>query len=101
MSVYAVALITIHDRATYTKYEASFTEIFRRHDGEILSVEEKPRIIEGEWPYTRTVLLRFPSDASFNAWYQSEAYQAIARHRFSGSSAQLVLITGRDANPPR
>jgi uncharacterized protein (DUF1330 family) len=101
MSVYAVALITINDRAAYTKYEEGFSEIFRRYAGEILSVEESPRVIEGEWPYTRTVLLRFPSDARFREWYDSPAYQAIAQHRFAGSSARLVLISGRDAKPPR
>ncbi len=101
MSVYAVVLITIHDRKAYTQYVAGFAEIFKRHKGELLSVEESPRVIEGEWPFTRTVLMRFPSDADFRAWYDSPAYQALALHRFRGSSAQLVLISGRDANPAR
>lgn len=101
MSVYAVALITIRDRAAYTKYEAGFADIFNLYSGEILSVEESPRVIEGDWPFTRTVLLRFPSDADFRAWYDSPAYQALAQHRYRGSSAQLVLINGRDAKLPR
>jgi uncharacterized protein (DUF1330 family) len=100
MSVYALALITIRDRAAYTKYEAGFAEIFNRYSGEILSVEESPRVIEGEWPYTRTVMLRFPSDASFRDWYESDAYQAIARERLNASSAQIVLISGRDTKTP-
>ncbi len=101
MSIYAVVLINIHDRTAYSRYEAGFTEIFKLHPGELLSVEESPRVVEGDWPFTRTVLMRFPSDADFRSWYDSPAYQALAQHRFRGSSAQLVLINGRDVKPPR
>ena len=101
MSIYAVALINIHDRASYSRYEAGFWETFSPYKGELLSVEESPRLIEGSWPFTRTVLLRFPSDADFRAWYDSPAYQALTQHRFRGSSAQIALVTGRDPQPPR
>lgn len=95
MPVYAIGLVSIHDRGAYARYEEQFGEIFGQFDGEILGVEDAPRVIEGEWPHTRTVLLRFPSDESFHRWYQSEAYQAIAQHRFGCSFSQIALISGR------
>ena len=59
---YVLALITIHDRGQYAEYEAGFMEIFSRYAGEMLVVDEQPSPVEGTWPWTRTVLIRFPDE---------------------------------------
>ena len=60
MPVYIVASIAIEDREEYRKYQDGFLEIFSRYKGELLAVSDSPRVIEGEWPFTRAVILRFP-----------------------------------------
>ena len=95
MPVYLIAQLNIHDRATYAKYGSGFMEIFSRYGGRLLSVDEAPKVIEGEWGYTRTVLLEFPSEAQALSWYQSAEYQDLAQHRRAASEANLVLIQGR------
>ena len=95
MSVYLIAQINIHDRTTYAKYASGFMDIFTRYRGRILSVDEAPRVIEGEWRYTRTVLIEFPSEDQALSWYNSREYQDLAQHRFAASDANVVLIQGR------
>ena len=90
--VILVAQIRIDDRETYRKYEAGFGEIFRKYKGEGVGFTEDPDVIEGEWPYTRTVLLRFPSKAEFHAWYDSEEYQELVKNRWASSKANIVLV---------
>lgn len=97
MPVYLIAQLNIHDKAMYSKYGSAFMDIFTPYGGKLLSVDEEPKVIEGEWGYTRTVLLEFPSEAQAHAWYGSAAYQAIAQHRRAASTANLVLIRGDDA----
>lgn len=99
MPVYLIAQLNIHDRAVYAKYGVAFMDILIPYGGKLLSVEEGPEVIEGEWGYTRTVLLEFPSEEQARAWYGSADYQAIAQHRRAASTANLVLIRGDDANP--
>jgi uncharacterized protein (DUF1330 family) len=70
-------------------------DIFNRYGGKLLSVEEAPEVIEGEWRYSRTVLLEFPCEAQAHAWYASADYQAIAQHRRAASTANVVFIRGR------
>jgi uncharacterized protein (DUF1330 family) len=94
MSVYLIAQIDIHDRAEYEKYAAGFLEVFARFNGELLVVSETPEVVEGEWPYTRTVVIRFPSADDARRWYQSAEYQAIAQHRFRASKANAVMVEG-------
>ena len=92
MSVYAIALINIADRAGYATYEQGFMDVFSRFGGKLLAVDEAPVIKEGEWPYTRTVLLEFTDQAEFDRWYHSDAYQALATHRFGASQGRVVVI---------
>ncbi|MCB1683670.1 MAG: DUF1330 domain-containing protein [Pseudomonadales bacterium] len=94
MSVYLIARITIRDRTEYAKYEAGFMEIFTGTGGEMLSVDEAPEVLEGAWACTRTVLARFPSEAAALGWYNSDAYQKLARHRFNASDGEVVLVKG-------
>jgi len=91
---YLIAQINIHDREQYRQYEAGFMEIFRRFNGKMLAADEAPMTLEGDWSYTRTVLIEFPTDEDALAWYQSEDYQALAKHRFAASSANLIKISG-------
>jgi uncharacterized protein (DUF1330 family) len=70
-------------------------DIFNPYSGKLLSVEEAPEVLEGEWRYTRPVLLEFPSEELAHAGYGSADYQAIAQHRRAASVANVVLIGGR------
>lgn len=96
MSVYAVALLNIDDREVYARYEAGFMDIFDRYGGRLLAVEEAPDVKEGEWPYTRTVLIEFPDAAAFDAWYDSEEYQSLAEHRFASSRGSVAVLRSLD-----
>ena len=92
MSVYAIALINITDRNAYAAYEKGFMQIFSRYQGKVLAVDESPVVKEGTWPYTRTVLIEFPSQTEFDRWYHSDAYQALAKHRFAASTASIAVV---------
>ena len=94
MSVYLIAQINIHDRAEYETYSEGFLAVFSRYKGELLVVSESPEVVEGEWPYTRTVLIRFPTAEEARRWYESPDYQAIAQHRFRAATANAVMVEG-------
>lgn len=94
MSKYMIAQINIQDREEYAKYEAGFGETFARFKGKMLAVDEAPELLEGEWSYTRTVLIEFPSHEDAMAWYKSDAYQKIASHRYAASNANLIIMSG-------
>jgi len=98
MAVYIINNMTIHDRAEYDAYLRAFMGVFRNFSGEVLAAVDKPQPVEGDWPHDRTVLLRFPSRDEALRWSQSPEYQAIAQHRWKGTSSNVVII---DGVPPR
>ena len=94
MTVYAIAQLTITDRAAYNRYQARFMEVFARFKGRVLANDEAPHVVEGVWDRQKVVLLSFPDAAEFQAWAQSPEYEAIARDRKAGSSAVILLVKG-------
>ena len=96
MSVYLIAQIEIHDREEYDKYQEGFLEIFSKYQGEILVVEENHTVIEGAWPFTRTVVIRFPDEDEAKRWYESPEYQKLAQHRFKASTSNIIMANGFD-----
>lgn len=94
MTVYVIAQITIHDRKGYDLYEEGFMDVFEKFDGTMLSVDEEPMVLEGEFTATRSVLIAFPSKEQAMAWMTSPDYQAIAKHRLAASVANSILVKG-------
>jgi len=94
MSVYMITRLTIHDRSEYDKYADRFMEIFEKYDGKLLSVDEEPQVVGGEWNATRSVLIEFPSKPQLFEWLLSPEYVEIGKHRDAGATAEVIIVKG-------
>lgn len=93
---YFVAQIKINDPDEYEKYLDKFDDIFSKHKGEYLAIDESPAILEGDWNYTKSVLIKFNRKQDFEDWYYSDDYQKILKHRLRASECDTILIEGLD-----
>ena len=91
MSAYIIAKIQIKDREVYARYEEGFMSIFEKYEGELLTVDEAPTVLEGSWPETRTVIARFKDKETALKWYESEEYQEIIQYRLHASTANIII----------
>jgi uncharacterized protein (DUF1330 family) len=98
MTVYIISRLTIHDRSEYDKYENQFEEVFAKFNGKLLSVDEDPLILAGEWEATRSVLIEFPSRVAALTWMQSDDYQRISKHRDAGSTLSSIIVKATETN---
>ena len=94
MSSYILAHVQVHDPEEYKKYLAGFIEAFNPFQGKILVATDQKQVLEGEWPEARTIVMEFPSRELAMAWYQSEAYGKVAKHRMQAASTNMVLLEG-------
>jgi uncharacterized protein (DUF1330 family) len=94
MMVYAIAQLTITDRATYDRYQAKFMGVMKRFQGRVLAADENPQVVEGTWDRQKVVLLSFPDEAAFREWAESPEYLEIAKDRKAGSDAVILLVKG-------
>jgi uncharacterized protein (DUF1330 family) len=96
MPAYFVAQLDIHDPQEYARYLEGTDSPLAAAGARVLAVDEAPEVLEGEWPYGRTVLIEFPSMGHLRAWYASPEYREIARHRHAAATGNAVAVHGRD-----
>jgi len=95
MSVYFMTNILIINDQEYQFYLDRSEEIFARYKGSYLAVDNNPEVLEGEWKYSRAVLIRFDKKEDFDAWYRSDEYQEILKYRLAASECDTILIQGK------
>jgi uncharacterized protein (DUF1330 family) len=91
---YFLAQVKINNPDEYQKYLDKIDDVFSRYKGEYLSVDESPIILEGDWKYDKTVIIKFKSKQDFEDWYFSDDYQEILRYRLNSSKCDTVLLEG-------
>ena len=92
MSAYAIAHLTMTDAEGYRQYTSRFMPILRQYRGRILMGDDHVRVLEGEPPAGRHVILEFDDVDAAERWYQSPEYQAILPHRTANSVIHFVAI---------
>ncbi len=92
MSVYFIANIKITNEAEYQKYIDGVEQVFSKFKGKYLVVDNSPKLLEGEWNYTRNVVIEFPDETEFESWYNSKEYQSILKHRLKGAICDTILV---------
>ena len=94
MTVYVIVQLKMNDRAAYDRYQARFFDVFRKFSGRLLSADEHPLVLEGEWDRDKLVLMSFPDEAAFRAWANSADYLEISKDRKAGAEAIVLLAQG-------
>lgn len=94
-SVFFCATIRIRDHTGYQRYLDAYDEAFAGTGGEVLAVDDAPLRLEGAPPTGRLVLIRFPDEAAFRSWYDSDAYRRIVVHRHACAETDALLVRGR------
>jgi uncharacterized protein (DUF1330 family) len=92
--VYAIAQLTITNRATYDRYQQRFMSVMRQYKGRVLAADENPLVVEGTWDREKVVLLSFPDEPAFREWVKSPEYVEIAKDRKAGSDGVVLLVKG-------
>jgi uncharacterized protein (DUF1330 family) len=95
MARFFIAQLNVHDPAEYARYLEGTAALLEEFSGTVLAVDEDPEVLEGEWPYGRTVLIEFPTRDHLDRWYLSDGYRAIAVHRRAAATGNIVSIEGR------
>jgi uncharacterized protein (DUF1330 family) len=90
-----IVQIVVHDWDGYGQYgSAGHQEIFDLFGGKVIGIDEDVEIVEGSWPFTRTVVIEFPSKERARAWYESDEYQKVVGLRHGSATTNLVIVSG-------
>jgi uncharacterized protein (DUF1330 family) len=96
MRAYVIFQERFHDRERFEDYRRRVMATLEPYKARFLVRGGDCTILEGSWPYERTVVIEFPSRPEAEAWYNSAAYQAILPTRLQSMDCNAVLVDGVD-----
>jgi uncharacterized protein (DUF1330 family) len=91
MAGYVIGHITIKDPNQWMEYRAKVPPTLAKWGGELILRGRMVAVLNGEHPYTDTVVIRFPDADAAAGWYASAAYQSLIPLR--EKAAKMVLIS--------
>ena len=94
MSGYVISNIDVKNPEAYKKYIDKVKPIVEKFGGEYLVRAGEYKVIDGEWKYPRTVIIKFSSYEKALEWYNSEEYQPVKPIRLTNSVANGIIIKG-------
>jgi len=96
MTGYIIVQINVKNNENYKEYLKYVTPIASAYGGEYLVRAGNFEIMEGQWPYKRNVVIKFPSIEKAKEFYSSGEYQPIKKIRIDNSECNLIIIEGGD-----
>ena len=82
--------ISVKDPQKWAEYCSRVPATIAPWDAELLFRGKRTEVLGGEHHRSDTVVLRFPDIAAVNAWYRSDAYQALIPLRQQAADVDLI-----------
>ena len=96
---YALVQLTVKNYDEYMQRYGKFViAMFEKIGAHVVALSPAPKVVEGSWSGNWTVVIRFPSMAVAEAWYNSSEYQPLKDLRINEltEGGALVFVEGFD-----
>lgn len=89
-----VAQIEVTDPALYADYRAQVGATVSAHGGRFVVRGGESTALEGKVPWSRLIVIEFPSMEALQAWYHSPEYAPLIEMRKRCARGDLVAVQG-------
>jgi uncharacterized protein (DUF1330 family) len=93
-SAYILAFVDVTNPEQYEEYKKLSTIAMKAHGAEVCIRGGKVETLEGDWPPSRIVELKFPSFEEAKAFYDSAEYRAARRAREGAADMRMIVVEG-------
>jgi uncharacterized protein (DUF1330 family) len=94
MPGYLIAHIEVTDPAGFDQYRQKVAPLIAQFGGRYLVRGGEVRVLEGNPPNRRLVVLEFPSMEAAQRFYDCAEYEPVKKIRLASSNSELVLAAG-------
>lgn len=91
MPAFFVATVSVKDAGKFQDYAQKAEATFAAHGGELVLRGKAEAVLAGVLAHQAVGIVRFPDLGSLQAWFQSQAYQALIPLR--DAAADMTIIT--------
>ena len=94
MSGYLIAQLNVNNLEPYKNYIEKVTPLVKKFRGEYIVRSGKYEVVQGEWKFTRNVIIKFPSYQNALDFYKSSEYKPVKKIREDNSNGNIIIIEG-------
>lgn len=94
MSAYYIAQMTIKDEQRYVSLRTRSTELIKKFNGTVLAADSNYIVAAGELDASRVIIIEFPSEDDFNAFYYSPEYEEQKIIIREAAETTILLVHG-------
>ncbi len=94
MSGYIIAHVQVTDPVQYETYKKWSTAAMKAHNAEVCVRGGQVAVLEGDWAPERIVILKFPSFAAAQAFYDTPEYLQAREARAGAAIMRMVVVEG-------
>jgi uncharacterized protein (DUF1330 family) len=95
MKAFVIAAETPKDESVFSEYRKAVPATLEAFGGKFIVRGGDLKLLEGEWPHARLVIIEFPSREAAEGWYRSPEYQKIIGLRLSSTVTNLIIVEGQ------
>jgi uncharacterized protein (DUF1330 family) len=95
VKAFVIAAETPKDESMFSEYRKAVPATLEAFGGKFVVRGGNLKLLEGEWPHTRLVIIEFPSRKAAEGWYGSAEYQKIIGLRLSSAVSNLIIVEGQ------
>ena len=94
MSAYVIASVNVTDPEKYKNYMALSPAAVAAAGGKFIARGGNLKILEGEWPRPRVVIIEYPTREAAEAFYNSTLYAAARTAREGAAEFSMIVVDG-------
>ncbi|MEO7741483.1 MAG: DUF1330 domain-containing protein [Usitatibacter sp.] len=94
MAAYVIAEVDITNPEGYKAYTAVVPATIEKYGGKFLVRGGNAKVLEGDWPESRRVIIEFPTVEAATKWWDSPEYEKPKGMRRANSDGRLILLEG-------
>jgi uncharacterized protein (DUF1330 family) len=93
MAAYLIVYETITDQSKFLQYVKTVDPVITRRGGRMVA-SGTPDVVEGEFPFERTLVFEWPTRQAASDFWHSEEYTEIKKLREGAAEIQALIIAG-------
>jgi uncharacterized protein (DUF1330 family) len=94
MSGYLIVNIEVTDPRGYEEYRQKVPPVLAKFGGRYIVRGGDVRVVEGDFPLKRLVIVEFPSLEALQTFYDSPEYQPLLKLRLASTRSDAVMVPG-------
>lgn len=94
MTAFVIATVNVTDPEKYKNYMALSPAAVAAAGGKFVVRGGNPRVMEGQWPRPRVVVIEYPTREAAEAFYNSTLYVAARAEREGAAEFTMIVVDG-------